>query len=102
MLEVLTEVVGAEELFPLALPEFVCMIEVLGAGVPLRWVGIFFAAVAAHISIHGPRSVKCGLDFCQNGARPVVAAEMERVLVSFGFVQILEAIRAIGTAVLLL
>lgn len=63
VLEVLAEMVGAEELFGLiALAELVLLTQVFGADVPVWWVGKLFATITAHI-VSGwvdVRWVECG------------------------------------------
>ena len=48
--QVLPEVISSEELLRLiTLSEFVDMVEMFSADVPLRRIGIFFAAIATHV-----------------------------------------------------
>lgn len=50
VLEMLAEVISAEELLRLVtLAEFVDLVQVFGADVPLRWVGELLAAVTARV-----------------------------------------------------
>lgn len=50
VLQVLAEVIGAEELLGLvALAKFVNVVEMLGASLPAWWIGEFLATVAADV-----------------------------------------------------
>jgi hypothetical protein len=107
--EVLAEVVGAIKLLGrIALAKFVSVLKVPD---PLLMVlvsddesavratpssGKFFSAIAAHIGLARSRCavVECAIVALERRARPAVPPNMERVLVSFGFVLILEAISA--------
>lgn len=104
MLEMLAKVVGAEELLRLvALSKFVHLIKMLCSNIPLWWIGKLFAAIAAEISAtRRLGGMESGLSACKNSTAPAMAAKMEGVLVSLGFVFVLEAVRAVGTGVLLL
>lgn len=110
--QVLAEMVGAEELLcVVALAELVHAGQVLEAAVPvrLREVGELLAAVPACVMGRagvclcggGARGVEGGLVAWEGGAGPGVAAEVEGVLVSFGFVLVLEAVVAELAGVLL-
>jgi hypothetical protein len=102
VLQVLTEVVRAEELFRLvALAEFVDVVKVLRADVPLCWIGELVATVAADVGIAAGGGMKCGFGVSEGRTAPTMAAKVERVLVSFCFVFVLKAVGAVGASVLL-
>lgn len=79
VLEVLTEVIGAEELLGLvAFAKFVNMIEMLSASFPARWVGELFTAVATNVravASHG--GVKGGFWPGERGAGPGMTTQMK-------------------------
>jgi hypothetical protein len=104
MLQMLPKMVGAEELLRLvALSEFVYVVQVLGADIPLWWIGELLATVATEIGASRRlRGVESGLYACENRATPTMPTQMEGILVSFGFILVLEAIRTIRTRVLFL
>lgn len=102
--QVLAEVVCAEELLRLvALAELVDVVEVLGASLPARGIGEFFATIAADIrATTGHGLVEGGLRACEGGARPGMVTQMKRVLVTLSFVLVLEPVRAVSAAILFL
>lgn len=104
VLEVLTEVIGAEELLGLvAFAKFVNMVEMLSARFPARWVGELFTAVATNVravASHG--GVKGGFWPGERGAGPGMTTQMKGVLVAFGFVLVFEAVRTVSAAILFL
>lgn len=72
VLQMLTEVVGSEELLRLvAFPKLVDMVQVLGAYVPLWRIREFFSTIAADVYATGRRSsMKCGFYTSKCSARP--------------------------------
>ncbi len=111
--EMLSEVIRSVEFLGLvALPEFMDVDEVISPDIPvgLRKVGKVFAAVAAGVELRSPRSSRAGprrgVEGClvvgYRCARPGMTAQMERVLMAFGFVFILEAVIAILARILFL
>jgi hypothetical protein len=101
VLQVLTEVVCAEELLCLiALAELVHVVEVLCANVPLGRSWEVFAAIAAEISAMGGW-MKRRFDSAEGGATPAMFAEMQGILMSFCFVLVFESIRTVCACVLL-
>lgn len=102
VLEMLSEMIRAVKLLRLvAFTELVHVVEVLGADVPLWRVWKLETAVAAGVGTIGG-AVEGGFDTGERSAGPGVFAEMERVLVAFGFVFVLEAVRAVAAHVLFL
>jgi hypothetical protein len=102
--QVLPEVIRSEELLGLVtFAEFVFLIKMLRTDIPLRRVGEFVATEATNI---GPVRIQRGVEGCLHPSkrctRPGVPSQMQRVLVAFCFVLVLEAIRTISTRVLLL
>jgi hypothetical protein len=104
MLQVLAEMVGSEELLGLvALAKLVNGVDVFCARVPFRRVGELCSTVAARVSaVLRRRLVVDCLDAEQGGTGPGVTAEVQRVLVSFGLVLVLEPVRTVEARVLLL
>lgn len=70
--EVLSEVVGSEELLGLvALAKLVHVVEVVRANVPLWWVGKVFATIPAYIPVRAVGvCVEGCLDSRQHSTRP--------------------------------
>jgi len=69
MLEVLTEVVCSEEFLRLvALAEFVDVVQMLRADVPLWWIGELITAIATDIGAIGTRLMESGFRPGQRGA----------------------------------
>jgi hypothetical protein len=103
VLEVLAEVVGAEEFLSLvAFSKLVHMVEVFRALFPARRIGEFVATIAADVcTITGHGRVEGGFWACKRSTRPRVTSQVQRVLVTFCFVLVLEAVRTISTAILL-
>ena len=102
VLEVLAEMIRAEKLLRLvALAEFVHVVQVLGAKVPLRRVGELVAAVAADVGAVDAGLVEGCLGAGEGSAGPGVLSEVEGVLVALGFVFVFEAVGAVGACVLL-
>ena len=103
MLEVLAEVVGAEELLRLVtLSKLVYMVEVFGAVLPARRISKLLTAVATNVSAAaGHGRVECCFWAGERSARPRMTSQMEGVLVAFCFVLVFEAVGAISTTVLL-
>ena len=102
--QMLAEMIRPEEFLRLvAFAELVHVVEVVGADIPLRRVvGEFFSAIAAGVGVRGVGGrVEGGFDAGEHGAGPGVLAQVEGVLVAFGFVFVFEAIRAVGAGVLL-
>ncbi len=111
VLEVLTEVIGAVELFArVALAELVVFLKMDDAFFPVpigdeppilvaRWAGPLelFSTVATRIRVPGSsRTVmESPLVACQRRARPAMSADMERVLMALHLIFILETIAAI-------
>lgn len=103
--QVLSKVIGAEELLGVvAFAEFVHVIQVFGAYLPIRRHWKLFTAITAYIGYAqmGLRGVECRVRACECSARPRVTPEMERILVPFCFVLVLEPVRAKLASVLLL
>jgi hypothetical protein len=105
VLQVLSEVVGAEELLRLvALAKLVHIGQVLKARLPVGRRGKLLAAVAARV--RGGRlvwrRVKGRLEVRQRRARPRVPAQVQAVLVPLRLVLVLEAVIAVRACVLLL
>jgi hypothetical protein len=105
VLQVLSEVVGAEELLRLvALAKLVHVSQMLKARLPVGRRGKLLAAVAARV--RGGRLVRRRvegrLEVRQRRARPRVAAQVQAVLVPLRLVLVLEAIIAVCACVLLL
>lgn len=102
MLEVLAEVVGAEELLRLVtLSKLVYMVEVFGAVLPARRISKLLTAVATNVSaVAGHGRVECCFWAGERSARPRMTSQMEGVLVAFCFVLVFEAVGAISTTVL--
>lgn len=102
VLQVLSEVIGSEELFGLvALAKLVKEIQMLCANVPLRRIRVFLTAVAASIrAIGNIRAMERGLDACKRCTGPGVQSKMQRVLVSLRLVLVLKAIRTVGASIL--
>lgn len=101
--EVLTEVVGAEELLRLvALSKLMHVVEVFGAKIPPRRVGKFFATVTTDICTIASHGLVEGC-FCTSkcSAGPGVASQVKGVLVAFCFILVFEAVGAVSTAILL-
>jgi hypothetical protein len=103
MLEVLAEVIRAEELLRLVtLSKFVHMVEMLCAKLPARRIGKLLATVATDVSTvasHG--RVECCLWAGERSAGPRMTSQVKGVLVAFCFVLVFEAIGTISTTVLL-
>lgn len=120
MFQVLAEVVGAVELLGLvAFAVFVHLVQVLRAFIPVGWVvGKLFTAVPAqikgrlrrlrlahvvgrwkHVGGEEEGGIVAG---GQGGTGPRVTAQVQGVLMPFGFILVLESIVAILTSVLLL
>jgi hypothetical protein len=107
VLEMLPKVVGSEELLVLvALAELVHIAQVFGARLPVRRVvGKQRTAVATHV-----RPGMDALGRCmrmknlwlwrKSCAWPWESAEVQRVLVTFGFVLVLESVRTVGALIL--
>jgi hypothetical protein len=56
MLQMLTEMIGSEELLRLiAFSKFVNMVQVLGANVPLRGIWEFFSTITTNVCAAGRR-----------------------------------------------
>lgn len=73
----LSEVISSEELLSLvALAEFVDLVQMFSANVPLRRVGELLAAEATDICATGARLVKRRFWSGKCGARPRVLAEV--------------------------
>jgi hypothetical protein len=104
MLEMLAEVVGAEELLRfVTLTEFVYVVEVFRAKLPARRIGKFFSTVATNIGTVASHGLVEGCFRAgERSTRPRVASQMEGVLVAFCFVLVFEAVRTISAAILLL
>ena len=124
MFQVLSKVVRTIEFFALVtFPKLVDLGEVLAARDPVRLgiVGEFIAAVAANIDScvstllrwwnvasvctrwYGSAWIKGSSEASfQSGTRPRVATKVERVLMSLGFVLVLESIVTVLAEVLLL
>lgn len=106
MLKVLSEVVCPEEFLVLvAFAELVHFAQMVVPRLPIRRVRELFAAVAANIYVvlfDGRRVESCFWSACDGRAAPRVFSKVERVLVAFGLVLVLEAVRAVLAAILLL
>ena len=105
VLKMLAEVVGAEELFRLiALAEFMLLTQMLGSDVPVWRIREFLAAVSAHIVSRrvDVRRVECGRNPTKCCARPRMLPQMQRILMTLGFVFIFESVWTVSTLVLLL
>lgn len=78
MLQMLAEMVRAEELFGLvAFAEFMHMVQMFGSCVPSRRVGVLVATIAANVgTIARERAVESGLRSSQCGTRPRMMAEV--------------------------
>jgi len=111
--EVLSEVIGSEELLGLvALPKLVDAGKVIDALRPV-WLGVvwkLFSAIAACIA-HRPSCalrtgrgarVEGGLVAGNGRARPGVSSKVERILMALGLIFVLEAIVAELARILLL
>ena len=104
MLQVLAKVIGAEELLGLvAFAKLMHVIQVLGPSVPIRGIGELLTAITAYVGCCrvGWRGVKGRTHTSERSARPRMPPKMERVLVSFGLVLVLESVRAVLARVLL-
>lgn len=104
VLEVLAEVIGAEELLGLvAFAKFVNMVEMLGACFPARRVGELFTTVPTDVrtvASHG--GVEGGFRPGERGAGPGMTTQVKGILVAFGFVLVFEAVRTVSAAILFL
>lgn len=104
VLQMLSEVICAEELLGLvALAELVRMVQMLCSGVPVGGVRKLLATESAYVG-GGWTSrgrVKCSLYASERSTRPGVSPQMQRILVAFSLVLVLEPIRAILANVLL-
>ena len=92
----MSKVIGAEELLGrIAFAEFVHVIKMLGPSVPIRGKWKLLTAITACVGYArmGLRGVKGGMRARKCSARPRVPPEMERVLMSFGLVLVLETVR---------
>jgi hypothetical protein len=103
MLEVLAEVIRAEELLRLVtLSKLVHMVEVFGAKLPARRIGELFTTITTDVStVAGHRRVECCLWASECSAGPRMTSQVKGVLVAFCFVLVFEAIGTISTTVLL-
>ena len=103
MLEVLAEVIRAEELLRLVtLSKLVHMVEMFCAKLPARRIGKLLTTVATDVSTvtsHG-RVERC-FWAGERSARPGMTSQVKGVLVAFCFVLVFEAIGTISTTVLL-
>lgn len=80
VLQVLSKMVGTEELLGLvALAEFVHVIQVLGPGVPIRWIRELLTAISTNVgcSRMGWRCMVGGMYACQRSARPRMETKMK-------------------------
>jgi len=102
MLEMLAEVVRAEELLRLvALSKLVHMVEVFRAKLPTRRVSELLATVATDVStVAGHGRVECCLWAGECSARPGMTSQVKGVLVAFCFVLVFEAVGTISATVL--
>lgn len=103
VLEVLAEVVGAEELLRfVTLTKLVHMVEVFRAELPSRRIGKLFATVAADVcTVAGHGRVEGCLWAGERSTRPGMTSQVKGVLVTLCFVLVFEAVRTVSTAILL-
>jgi hypothetical protein len=105
MFQVLSKMICAEELLGMiAFAKFVHVIQMLGPHLPIRGKWELLPAITAYIGCTrmGLGGVEGRLYTCKRSARPRMTPEMERILVPFGLVLILETIRAELASVLFL
>lgn len=103
--QMLPEVVCTEEFLGLVtLSELMHMVQVFRARFPIGRIGEFFSTVAAYVSCSWSSwgGMKGGRDTGQGSTRPRMSAEMQRVLMTFGLVLVLETVWTVLTDVLLL
>jgi len=103
MLEVLAEVVCAEELLRfVTLSELVHMVKMFRAKLPARRVSKLLATVATNVStVAGHGRVECCFWTGECCAGPRMTSQVKGVLVAFCFVLVFEAVGTISTTVLL-
>jgi hypothetical protein len=105
MLQMLPEMIGAEELFRLvAFAEFVHVIEMFWSRFPISRIREFFTTVTTDIGCSGAGRwrMKSSMDTRKGRTRPRMSAEMQRVLMAFCFVLVFETIWTVLANVLLL
>jgi hypothetical protein len=105
VLQVLSEMIRSEELLRLvAFAKLVRVVEMLVSFIPVGRIGELLSTIPANISDSGVDAgrVEGGVRAFERSTRPGMAPKMERVLVTFSFILVLEPVPTESACVLLL